>query len=729
MVLRDFMNKKVLVTLILIISLVPAFAQDTGGEPAAILVYADDEYEIEILDSDGMAMDAYIGMDLLAGDTIKTFNSTVELQLEPNGSIIKLSESTNFRVDGFQTDLNSSNDFSLIAGKIRAVAARSSTRSANYNIYTQSTVCGVRGTDFLVGGDGKLLVGEGSVEFIKTDTGESLMVNSGMYSDAAAATFSVIALTAEQLAEQFEAFSFEVLDPFQVEGHSPPPEEPAVEEEVEEEEPAAEDKVVLEQVDTAEPAGEAPADETEESKEPSALEKFLAPIGEFLGMEIGSFTVDGNTYSKLLLQPEFAIGDLQMALYLPVIYNNDVFNPDDWYHPAGNDEWSFGTDKDEVKDIAMDALSDLFLKIRYVKWGEQRDPFFFKLGNLNDMTIGHGILMMNYANDADFPAVRKVGMNMGITNDKMAFEFVADDLANPQIFGGRLAFGNKVKFGLSTVLDMNPELILPSEVSPGVPNPVYEQEPQFVNFGLDLDFSIVESDFLSLIMFTDVASMLPIIDGLVKAEYLFDSSLSGDISNQIRNYGAAAGFMGNILGADFKLQYLFGNGLFRHGFYNSTYDRMKGEYLTETLAYLDSPTAESLTTHGVYGSINWDIAGIVDVSGGYKWPWNEDGFDFNNDYFHFRATLKPDVIPVVGIYGSFIYTRTNLVGSIQDNEFSLVDANTVMKGEIVVPVAPSLDMALLITSALERDSDGEVVYEDGKANAYYAFTVDTRIHF
>ena len=78
------------------------FSQDTGGEPAAILVYADDEYELEVIDADGIAMDAYIGMDLLEGDTIKTFNSTVELQLEPNGSILKLSESTNFRVDGFQ---------------------------------------------------------------------------------------------------------------------------------------------------------------------------------------------------------------------------------------------------------------------------------------------------------------------------------------------------------------------------------------------------------------------------------------------------------------------------------------------------------------------------------------------------------------------------------------------------------------------------------------------------
>ena len=87
------------------------------------------------------------------------------------------------------------------------------------------------------------------------------------------------------------------------------------------------------------------AEESADSGEPNPLEKFLEPVKDFLGMEIGSITIDGKTYSKVLLQPEFAIGDLQLSLYLPVVYETDLFNPDDWHHPAGNDEWSFGTDQ------------------------------------------------------------------------------------------------------------------------------------------------------------------------------------------------------------------------------------------------------------------------------------------------------------------------------------------------------------------------------------------------
>src|SRR5208337_1615572 len=100
------------------------------------------------------------------------------------------------------------------------------------------------------------------------------------------------------------------------------------------------------------------------------------------------------------------------SLYLPIIYNGDMFNPSDWYHPMGNDEWNFGglltgqLISTNPWVVAQDVLNDLLLKIRYLEWGQQRDPFFFKVGNLDDITIGHGLIMRDFANDADFPSIR-----------------------------------------------------------------------------------------------------------------------------------------------------------------------------------------------------------------------------------------------------------------------------------------------------------------------------------
>jgi hypothetical protein len=726
---------KLLFKIIFFASLLLAFpvtAQVVNGEPAAIIVYADDEFELEVYDAAGTLVDAYIGMELLEGDSIRTNNTSAELQLEPNGSILKLSEATSMKIDGFQRDVNSSNDISLLGGKLRAVAAKTINSSANYNIFTQSAVCGVRGTDFVIGAEGKLVVAEGQVEFIKSATGESLQIAAGMAADALAESFAAIMLTAEQLAQEFQSFQFKALDPANVPGNTPPAEEP----EAEEEEAEEEEEEVVETADTpavpVETVEEAPA-ETVEPREPGPLAKALAPLGDMLGMEIGSITVDGRTYSKMLFQPTFSVGKLQAALYLPIIYETNVFDPDDWYKPAGNNEWSFGTDQDGVQDIITDAAGDLFLKIRYLKWGEQRDPFYFKFGNLNDMSIGHGIIMSNYANDADFPALRKVGLNMGSYGDSLTLELVADDLSKPQIFGTRIGFkpvkGFPFTLGFSAVADINPDQDLPLVDELG--DPVSYGDPIFLNPAIDFDLALFENDLLSFILFADAAALLPIVDGQAKVEYIYNDSIES-LADRIQNYGAMAGLFGNILMVDYKLEYRYALGQFRPGFYNSTYDRLKGQYLLDVLSYLDAPapTTKAEATQGIYGSVGMEFAGIFDLTGGYYGPWDEGGYNPAEDYFHLKLTLKPDVIPVVGLHGSLTYDRTGLVDSIQNDGFKLIDANTVFKGELIYPIAPTLDIALLVSSALARDNLGNVEYDtDGNPRVYNSLTIDTRVHF
>ena len=713
---------KPLMILFLVLALtLPVSAQDTGGEPAAILVYADDEFELEVFDADNMAVEAYIGMELLEGDSIRTNNSTVELQLEPNGSILKLSESTALKVEGFQRDINSSNDFALLGGKLRAVAARTAKSTENYNIFTQTAVCGVRGTDFLIDAAGILMVAEGAVEFIKNSTGESLRVSAGMTADILADTFETLAMSAEQITQAFQEFQFQAISPSSVPGHSTAEtvsaEEPLEKDPQEEEADESDDDIDADTPVVTETEPDSPQI-TEGPREPSAFEEFLAPIGNFLGMEIGSFTVDDKTYSKLLLQPEFAIGKLQVALYLPFIYETNLFNSSDWYHPGGNNEWSFGRDKDDIDDKIYDAVDDLFLKIRYIKWGEQRDPFYFKFGNLNDMTLGHGILMMDYANDADFPAIRKVGFNLGLNGDGSTLELVADDLANPQVFGARYGFSPfgtfPLAFGFSGVTDINPDKDLTIDYG----------DPMFINPAFDAEMPLFENDTLSFILFGDVATMLPVIDGEVKTEYFYDDSAS-DFGDRFSNYGAATGLFGNLFALDYRLEFRYAKGMFRPSFYNSTYDRLKGTYVEDVVNYLADPTIGE-TTMGIYGSLGMDIAKIFRLNGGYLWPWTADGFNPADDFLHLELVLVPDFIPIWGIHGSISYVRAGLAEDIQAGGFDFIDEGTILKGELIYPVSPTLDLALLITSALSRDDDGNLI---DPANAYYTFTIDTRVHF
>ena len=160
---RCHISKAFLLLVLFVFGAFSLGAQEAGsaGGPAAILEYYDDEFEIEIIDADGILVEEiYYGMELLPGDTVKTYGSTAELRLDPNGSILKLANDTNFQIQALQTDEYSSNDFALFGGKLRTIAARTGT-GENYSIQTQSTVCGVRGTDFITESIGRVTVKRG----------------------------------------------------------------------------------------------------------------------------------------------------------------------------------------------------------------------------------------------------------------------------------------------------------------------------------------------------------------------------------------------------------------------------------------------------------------------------------------------------------------------------------------------------------------------------------------
>jgi hypothetical protein len=114
----------------------------------AELVFADEPEAVSVSGPDGKSVDVSIGMVLRAGYAVRCAESSVELQLIPNGSAIRLAPGTVFQIDALAGELGSrANAFSLISGKLRMAAAKLGT-GENYTVRTASVVCGVRGTDF-----------------------------------------------------------------------------------------------------------------------------------------------------------------------------------------------------------------------------------------------------------------------------------------------------------------------------------------------------------------------------------------------------------------------------------------------------------------------------------------------------------------------------------------------------------------------------------------------------
>jgi hypothetical protein len=577
-----------------------------------------------------------------------------------------------------------------------------------------------------------VFVKNGLVEFARTVGGasEAVMVGAGQFADAFGASFAAAAFSAEQFASEFADMEFTALDPTAVAQADVPA--------------------------TPENAGGATAPDagqtvTEQVAAPIAPDvgmadsKIMAWMREILGFEIGSVTIDGVTYSKAVIQPTFTLGKARIGLYLPVIYTSDLFDPSTWYKPAGNNEWSFGTEyyaTDPIKG-ALDAAVDVALKFRFVEFGDRYvDPFYFNIGNLSSMTIGHGVIMRNFANDSEFPSVRRVGLNTGFDAGFWGVEAVVNDLSAPEIFGGRLKLFNFL--GFSLIADINPAKDLNDALKADSGDPI------LLGTGLDIDIPILKFPFLNIRAFADVAAVLPYtrqeipngaspVKGALQYQTVYNPDLGSGL-DAFRNYGVVAGLLGRLLIVDYRLEYRMFRGTFRPMFFDSAYERNRGMYALAFAQQLKQGAADnSVSVNGVYGEAGFTILkDKLTFNAGYMLPWSIDQNMTNwvedvakTDYLEAKLVVRKGLIPIVDIAGSVSYSRTGFLYALLTDtaNVSLFDEKTVFSGELVYPITQGVDFATVLSTATARDAAGEVVYDAGRPRIEPTLTFETRIHF
>lgn len=187
--------------------------------------------------------------------------------------------------------------------------------------------------------------------------------------------------------------------------------------------------------DMAAAPSEMPAEVPEPEEEGGGSGK---PFG--MGLGLGSVTIDDKIYNQIALRPEFRLGKLAVALDV-AIYMDEQGN-------IRKDEW--------------DEFSDYLDKLYYVRWAQPGDPFFAKLGAMDNVTMGYGILMNGYSNTTEYPQVRKVGIHTGMQIGSLGWEaFIANakEITGPGLMAGRVTYQPLKKlpvvFGGTIVTDMN----------------------------------------------------------------------------------------------------------------------------------------------------------------------------------------------------------------------------------------------------------------------------------
>ena len=379
------------------------------------------------------------GQSVSNGDAIRVGEGSFAVVIFlDDKSVVKVRENTDFQF------VETSNTRSLIIDQGTTLHnVNKEGRQKAYRVETPVSVASVKGTEFsafhdAIAGIDKFVGKTGNFDVFNTISGMTVNVGAGQkaVSNALGQLIPAPALPGDFPEDPDGESNDQQQEEPQEEQNQPE------EQQLQEQQPQNEPQ--QQEVSNNEPQAEEPSDSPEQqSDQPqssdSAKPKPKKPLN--LGLGVGSATIDGVLYNQVALRPELSFGKLGLGLDLPLYIDNE-----------GNirkDEW--------------DEASDIIDKFLYIRWGEKSDPFWFKWGALNNVTLGYGGLLSGYSNMMEFPSVRKVGINTGIGFGNFGTELF---LSNMKDFtrGGtlmglrgtyKLSDAIPLTFGLNFVMDMN----------------------------------------------------------------------------------------------------------------------------------------------------------------------------------------------------------------------------------------------------------------------------------
>ena len=412
-----------------------------SAETIGRVMKANGEVLIKPIGSGTYSVGVKPGQAVSNGDAIRVGEASFAVVIFlDDKSVVKIRENTDFQF------VETSNTRSLIIEQGTTLHnVNSNDRKKAYRVETPVSVASVKGTQFsafhdAVAGVDKFVGKTGNFDVFNTISGMTVNVGAGQKA-VSNALGQLIPAPAEP-GDYPEDPEGESPDDSQEEQDEPEDQddqqeqdnEPETQEEPQTEEPSTEQESEPERSsDSSEPQADQPS--TEQEPEPSAKK----PLN--LGLGVGSATIDGVIYNQVALRPELSFGKLGIGLDLVMYIDNEG--------GIRKDEW--------------DEASDFIDKFLFIRWGQKSDPFWFKWGSLNNVTIGYGGLLAGYSNMMEFPSVRKVGINTGVSFGNFGTELFLSNMKDFSRGGTLMGLRGTYKlsdaipltFGLNFIMDMN----------------------------------------------------------------------------------------------------------------------------------------------------------------------------------------------------------------------------------------------------------------------------------
>ena len=188
---------------------------------------------------------------------------------------------------------------------------------------------------------------------------------------------------------------------------------------------------------------------------------------------IGSVTIDGKIWNQIAMRPLVPIVKFAVAFDLVIYFDAEG--------KVLSEGWDFSS-ASSIKNTLID-------KIYYIKYGNPGEATYVRIGALDRVDIGYGVLVNGYSNSILYPQDRKVGLTIEKNSQNIKFKAFINDLKeNAGVFGGRIQTNALmgIPFGVTFVTDRNQYLGLKDSDNDGRPN-IVDDFPYNKKWWLDTD--------------------------------------------------------------------------------------------------------------------------------------------------------------------------------------------------------------------------------------------------
>jgi len=118
------------------------------------------------------------------------------------------------------------------------------------------------------------------------------------------------------------------------------------------------------------------------------------------GAAFGTVTMNGQTWTRLSFTPEISVGKLGVG------FNVELFL--DQNQNLSTRGWDFDTRRAGTESVLR--------KIDYVRWDHPGAPFYARLGTLEGISLGYGLVAASYGNKARYPDYKELGADIQLNN-------------------------------------------------------------------------------------------------------------------------------------------------------------------------------------------------------------------------------------------------------------------------------------------------------------------------